>query len=265
MAKNKCDCPQGLPAWLATFADLMSLLLTFFVLLLSFATVSEAKFTEAMMSIEGALGILPANTSLINPMPKKTERNTEQVKKIARELRRQMQIEGRERQVKISYDAMGGLKISLPNSILFSAGSVLLDPAAAPVLDQVALVLSELPDTFIEVKGHTDAQPLTTGTADVQDNYDLSYFRASAVAEYLATAGGIPEEQFERTAAGSSQPLRNNSTPEGRAANRRVDIFIRGLVDKNKVRALESVMEGPASIPGPRDSLISPAEFDVLR
>ena len=70
MAKQqKCpDCPAGLPAWLATFGDLMSLLLTFFVLLLSFSTTSKADFEKAMGSLHGALGVLTGEPILTSPI-----------------------------------------------------------------------------------------------------------------------------------------------------------------------------------------------------
>ncbi|PID29273.1 MAG: hypothetical protein CR982_03275 [Candidatus Cloacimonadota bacterium] len=65
--KEKCECPAGLPAWLATFGDLMSLLLTFFILLLSFSSVQESKFNDAMGSLQGALGVLSNNSNIDLP------------------------------------------------------------------------------------------------------------------------------------------------------------------------------------------------------
>ena len=70
MAKEKkCpECPKGLPAWLATFGDLMSLLLCFFVLLLSFSTMKQDDFEKAVGSLQGALGVLPGEPVLTSPI-----------------------------------------------------------------------------------------------------------------------------------------------------------------------------------------------------
>ena len=262
---KKQVCEEGAPGWIVTFSDLMSLLLTFFVLLLSFSSISEEKFNRAVLSLQGALGVLPANPSMIGRSSnKRKNREESESEKQARELRRQLQIMGKEQEVKIEFDAKGGLKISLPNAILFETGSATLKPEASPVLGEISRVLAALPDTFVEVKGHTDTTPLTQ-MPQFRDNYQLSYFRAEAVMQQLVIAGGVPEEQFQITAAGQNQPMATNTTPEGRATNRRVEIFVRGLIDKSTIESLRGEMETLGGPEVPMLLPISPAELEPMR
>ena len=269
MARNREKKPapgeEGAPGWIVTYGDMMSLLLTFFILLLSFSTISEEAFNQAMGSLQGALGVLPKNVSLIDMnMRSQHKRREEEMEAAARKLSEQIQILGQEKQVKIEYDATGGIKISLPDAILYDAGSATLRPEAAPVLQDVAEVLAQLPDTFIEVKGHTDGRPLSDSIR-FRDNYELSYFRADAVARQLINLGRIPIEQFEIVACGPGQPQASNNTEEGRRANRRVEVFVRGLVDKSKIDPLRERTAVPDGSESPAAEAISPRELTELR
>ena len=134
--KKGSDGQEGAPMWIVTFSDLMSLLLTFFVLLLSFSTISEDKFNEAAASLRGAFSILPAQLGIILPRePAKRKEQMEQQQEqqeqeimermnAARQLQRQLQVDGEEKKVKVEMDALGGLKLNLPNAALFETGSV---------------------------------------------------------------------------------------------------------------------------------------------
>lgn len=262
--KKKGNEEEGAPKWIVTFSDLMSLLLTFFVLLLSFSTISEQDFNQAMMSLQGAFGVLSQYDGMITMQPRPQRRQQENTERAARRLRRQLQIEGLEKQVKIEYDAQGGLKIILPDAVLFDSGSAELKPAALPLLQDIGDVLGDLPDTFVEVRGHTDSQPTGAGTR-FRDNYDLSYFRAYSVADRLAFSGGVPEEQFEIVAAGANQPVATNTTIEGQQANRRVELYVRGLVDQSRMEGLEG--RGSEGVTGaPAEQIpASPRELEELR
>lgn len=263
--KKGGDGEEGAPMWIVTFSDLMSLLLTFFVLLLSFSTITEEDFNDAMNSLQGAFGVMPMHSSFIAPVPRRPTKRSEEISKAARDLRRRMQVLGIERKVQIEYDALGGIKISLPSAVLFDAGNATLKAEAFSVLENVAEVLAELPDTFIEVHGHTDESPLSGRDGLFRDNYDLSYFRAHAVAARLLASAGIAPEQFEIIAHGPNMPLATNDSPEGRAANRRVELYVRGLVNKNKLEALRGLEDEPGMEPAPLELPIAPRELEGLR
>ena len=265
MARDKkCQCEAGAPAWMVTFGDLMSLLLTFFVLLLSFASMEEPKKYEAtMIAIRGAfgsMGVLPQNltTVQINPMPRPQQRPSKAQEDLARRIRRRLQIIHKEDDIKLKFDKQGGLKITLPSQILYESGKSDLKAEAYPVLDDLGQLFAELDGAFFDVRGHTDDTGIVS-TTDYRDNYDLSYARADIVARYLNQAGRIPIQQFEIIACGSSQPVAPNSTEEGRQANRRVEIHVKGLIDSSRAKELKSSVRklmDPASVvpePGRRN------------
>lgn len=226
--------------WIVTFSDLMSLLLTFFVLLLSFATIEEPKrYSETLLAIQGAFGVLPEEQTLvqINPLPAPMKKPAREQEDVAREMRRKLQIRQQAQDVTVKYDEAGSIRITLPSALLYEPGQTAIRPDAFPVLNDVADVLSEYPEAFYEIRGHTDDTPLGEGSA-YRDNYDLSYARADGVARYLNEFGRIPLQQFEIVAAGASQPVAPNTTEEGRTANRRVDIYVRGLLTQSETEDL---------------------------
>ncbi len=213
------------------------------MLLLSFSTISEEKFNKAMMSLQGAFGVLPKFSGVISPMPRPPKEANEENEAKVRQLMREMQVAGREQQVLIEYDAVGGLKISLPNAAVFDVGSSTLKTEAYPILQDIAGVLADLPGSFIEVRGYTDSQPISS-SQQFPDNFVLSFFRAKAVVERLSDPGGVPMSQFEIIGLGPNQPLAPNNTQAGRRANRRVEIFVRGLVEKSKIESLRERVPG---------------------
>ena len=239
---KKDDGQQGAPGWMVTYGDLMSLLLTFFVLLLSFSVISEDDFNAAAYSLQHALGVLPRNISLIplDHLPK--TRVTPSVERIARRLRERLQVIGHDRDVKVEFDAEGGLKISLPSEVLFETASADMSAEAYEVLAMVGQVLGDLPDAFIEVRGHTDSRPLVS-SARHRDNYDLSFARADVVARHVHAVGGLPLERFEIIACGPGQPVATNETPEGRQENRRVELHVRGQFTADEVRGVREQLE----------------------
>ncbi len=230
----------GAPGWMVTYGDMMSLLLTFFVLLLSFSTISQEDFEKAMMSLQGALGILPQYRTMvqINPIPKFSKETAEAIERLARELRRRLQVLGKEDEVDIKYDKQGGLKISLPSQILFDTAQASVKQEAYPFLADLAGLLADIPNAFVEIRGHTDSRPLIS-SARYRDNYDLSYARADAVTRYVVNTSGMPIERFEIIACGPGQPVATNDTPEGQQANRRVEIYIRGQLGEATTQTLQ--------------------------
>lgn len=242
MAKGKCpECVAGAPAWVVTFGDLMSLLMTFFILLLSFATMEKPKeFEEAMISIRGAFGVMPANLTVVqvNPMPIRMKRLPRRAEEAARDLQRELQVQGKADEVRVDYDKSGALKISLPNKVLYDSGQAELRPDAYPFLAGVADVLAGFPDAFFEVHGYTDNTPMGN-TSLFRDNNDLSYARADAVMRFISESSGMDIVRFQAAGHGAGQPIAPNTTEEGRLANRRVEIYIRGLLTDDEIALLK--------------------------
>ncbi len=235
--KRKEEEVGGAPSWMVTYGDMMSLLLCFFVLLLSFSTISEEAFKEAMASIQGAMFIFEKHKGLINPVPKPPSRTPKSIERLARELSRRLHLRGMEKDIEIKYDKQGGLKINLPSRILFDTAKAELKAEASPVLNDLAAVLADVPEAFIEVRGHTDSRPLIR-SSKYRDNYDLSFARADAVTRHLNRVGRIPLNQFEIIACGPGQSVATNDTEEGMQANRRVEIYVRGEFTESRMEEM---------------------------
>jgi len=214
---------------MVTYGDMMSLLLCFFVLLLSFSTISEKKYSKAIQSLKGALGVLPRHTSVIQPLPVEQlqPRRPRSIERVARLIRERMLINNRAKDVEVEFDEEGGLKINLPSRILFETARADLMPDAFPVLEDIGAVLKDLPGARIEVCGHTDIRPLISG-GRFEDNYHLSYARAKSVMDFIHERSGIPLAAFQVVACGPSQPIATNETEEGMQKNRRVELYVRG-------------------------------------
>lgn len=113
----------------------------------------------------------------------------------------------------------GTLKVLIPSHVSFDTGKYALKPELLPVLDSVARALTQHPELRAKAIGYTDS----TGTAQV--NQTLSVNRARAVTDYIA-ARGISGTRLMSEGRGPSDPIADNSTPEGRAMNRRVELFL---------------------------------------
>ncbi|MEI2415934.1 OmpA family protein [Orrella sp. JC864] len=113
----------------------------------------------------------------------------------------------------------GTLKVNIPSNVSFDTNSFALKPELLPVLDSVARALKQHPQVRAKVVGHTDS------TGQLAYNQKLSENRARAVTEYL-TRQGVPQAELMAEGRGPNDPIADNGTAEGRAANRRVEIFL---------------------------------------
>ena len=114
----------------------------------------------------------------------------------------------------------GSLKLNIPSSVTFDTSSYAIKSSFAPVLDQLAQTLQQNPEVVASVVGHTDS------TGSLQYNQTLSVNRAESVTGYLAQRGIAPQ-RLSATGMGPNQPIADNNTEAGRAANRRVEIYLR--------------------------------------
>jgi outer membrane protein OmpA-like peptidoglycan-associated protein len=154
-----------------------------------------------------------------------TEAQVAEAQKAAEQARAQAE----ERAIQAAADLAGiatvkrearGLVITLPASALFAGRRTILLPAAEPKLGKVADVLAnEPPDAWIRVQGYTDAQGSTIA------NQEMSQRRAVAVRDYLV-AHGIPADRVTAEGLGPAKPIAEDTTPEGRLSNRRIEIVV---------------------------------------
>ena len=112
------------------------------------------------------------------------------------------------------------IRLIMPGNITFNTDSYELRASFYPVLNSVGLVLAKYADTTLRITGHTD------NTGSEAYNEELGYRRALTVRDYMSMSGGIPLHAMNVISYGESKPLADNSTPEGRAQNRRVELYI---------------------------------------
>jgi chemotaxis protein MotB len=229
--EEECKCEEGAPGWMVTFADLSTLLLTFFVLLLSFANMDVIKFRELMGSVRNAFGYQTVSFGNWNPSevsddpttdPVLLEKGTGGVEGTLETLMEVQQvIENEALDESVSVESSPrGLVVRVSDSVMFKPGTDRLKPAAAPVLTQVASILGQFP-CEIMVEGHTDDSPIFTTT--FPSNWELSTKRAIAAMRYLSEIGGFAPEKLAAAGYADTRPLAPNDTPENQGKNRRVE------------------------------------------
>ena len=256
MAKKKCpDCEKCLPAWLAAFGDLMSLLLCFFVLLLSMSSMDAKKVSEAIGSLSGAMSVLEggikteiSNERQLEATPMDTTSETaEAVNKVSQAVidANEMIEEAKGPSVSLE-EAEDGFVIHLPASLLFKSGSATIENEDALLfLKRIALIVQELPNNMdVIVRGHTDNQG-PDKNSPFKDNWELSSARAISVLQELLLDGVAPNRV---SAAGYAEfrPLATNATKAGREKNRRVEIAFFGKKSKNKEKLKQSILDQAA-------------------
>jgi len=251
---KKCpevECPKCLPGWLAAFGDLMSLLLCFFVLLLSMSTMDAKKVQEAAGSLQGALSVLDGETStevqikqlqVATPIESKLQ-TSKQVRNLQQTITETNQMIKSSSGAQITLqESEEGFMIRLPAKILFKKGSAKIENDDAILfLKRIALIIDKLPkDIYINVVGHTDNIPIHT--KEFKDNWELSAARAISVVRELIKDGVNPKFLAACGKAGYD-PIASNNTPEGRAKNRRVEIVFFSKNKKEKSKVKKSILD----------------------
>ena len=220
-------------AWLATFADTMTLLLTFFVLLYSFSTVDAAKFEQIASSLQSVLtgqtgtSVLDFNMKsgevplVGEPIETTTSSNNkEDIYKKVQDLIKEKKLQGT---VSIKSDSRGVI-IQLRENIIFQSGKAELIDKIKPVLKSINVLLATLPNDIV-IEGHTDNVPIRN--YEYNNNWKLSSARALNVLEYFVYIEGQNNlERFSSVAYSEYQPTVPNNSDANRALNRRVNILI---------------------------------------
>ena len=261
--KRQEDPPKGSPAWMSTFSDLMNLLLCFFVLLFSMSTVDTDKLEAVVASLQSAISILPSGGTSIgegemisagvrqlefldsyyNEMANSKAEDTDDQtdgKQSAQEQYEQQELAESEKmadEIKEAIDnsQLSGkvdvdfnaeyVKLNLNGSILFASGKAELVKQAKPIVDKIGKILEKYNKNVIEVEGHTDNVPIRS-SAKYENNEVLSVYRALAVTDRLRKNKNLNPKYIKFAGRGDYIPVADNSTAEGRAQNRRVEIKI---------------------------------------
>jgi len=257
MAKQQCpECEECLPAWLAAFGDLMSLLLCFFVLLLSMSSMDAKKISEAIGSLSGAMSVLEGGTKteiskkrMLESTPIDSQDETsEEVNRVQQAVgdANEMMEKGHGPAITLD-DAQEGFVIKLPASLLFKSGSATIENEDALLfLKRVALIIEELPTTTeVSVQGHTDNQS-PSNSSPFKDNWELSSARAISVLQELLLDGVAPN-RVSSAGFAEYKPLATNATASGREKNRRVELHFYGGKNDDKTSVKKNILDKEAS------------------
>ena len=221
MAKKEKKAPAGAPMWMVTFSDMVTLLLTFFVLLMSMASMDKVKFSQASDSLAGAFGVLGSSNRASIAPPRIVTYAPIDDDLVTRTYRR---LRSKIRELKIEKDITlvkdrGAVILRVDDAILFQPAEHNVNPAAYPILLKVAELVRPLPFNM-KIEGHTD------NLGDELANWDLSVDRAVSVLRYLASQQLLPLNRLAATGYGSQKPLFPNDTEAERALNRRVEFVL---------------------------------------
>jgi chemotaxis protein MotB len=232
--KKKCP-PAGAPAWMTTFSDMTTLLLTFFIMMFTTATVDGSDLRLILSAFQG-LGALEGGTTLdaegklaalgnnIMALPsRKAGTSLDRAKKLAVSL---FQPEIKSRKVRITEDERG-IVISLSADAFYRPASAELniEEARTTVQNLANLMKADfMVKRKFRIEGHTDSSP-TDDAGPWRSNWELSSARANNIVHYLRDFN-VNEKQLQVAGFADTVPLAANETEEGRAYNRRVDIIL---------------------------------------
>ncbi|MDX9703453.1 MAG: flagellar motor protein MotB [Candidatus Auribacterota bacterium] len=245
--------PKGAPLWMTTYGDMMTLLLCFFVLLLSFSSIAQEEFNKAIGSLQGYLGILVShnvavvdkkfiNTEMVrNNNPSNMKKEAEQDKEkpesyiisLAEEVEKTAQKKGIGGSVEV-IQFLNSIRVRIPVSIAFKQGKMTLSEESKEVLKKIARLTKNLPYS-IDVEGHTDNVPIYS--EKYNSNWDLSSARAIQVVEYLVDLG-VSRDKLRAVGCSEYKPIAGNDTEEGKEKNRRVELIITAY-DPEQLKALK--------------------------
>lgn len=229
--------------WLVSYADFITLLFAFFVVMYAISSVNLSKYNALTNSMGTAftgnyapstptpnqkIDVKPQpERSLIKPLPlsylyqEKSKRERENMAKLGVELSNKLALMIQDGKVQVMQNNRG-VRIDINDSVLFNSGSADLADSAVEIINEIAVILNANP-RLIQVEGHTDDTPIHTH--QFYSNWELSAVRASTVVRML-NAAGVEETRLSALGYGATQPISSSDTEFGRAKNRRVSIMI---------------------------------------
>lgn len=220
------DAPTA-PFWMTTFSDMVTLLLTFFVLIVAMSEVEVKKFKEALSHFPGRTSVLmhdAVTPALSQQLVTKEQTQEEKVEQAQRyeSLLRHIEEQGLEDKVEVNLTEQG-MHIIINDSVMFRSGEATLIEPSKSILQLVSGMVDESVQAVV-VEGHTDDRPISTSR--FPSNWELSTARASSVVRFLLQQEeALDAERHIAIGYGEHHPLTTNETRAGRSRNRRVEIL----------------------------------------
>jgi len=252
MAKRKePEGKKGLDEWMGTYGDMVTLLLCFFVLLFSMATIDAAKFAQVAASFSSVNKITimeSASSSILESlgngivqMPQvqgdaseeneEKDKATEELVKMASDFKTYFAQQNLQDKIDVEQNEQY-ITLNFKDGILFDSGKAELKTEALGALDIVSNELAKYPENNVKIEGHADNMPINTPR--FPNNWYLSSARAISVAMYFTDTKGFSPERISAEGYGEFRPKVPNDTPENRSINRRVEIKILSKYQPNE-------------------------------
>ena len=243
--KKPVEEHENVERWLVSYADFITLLFAFFVVMYAISSLNEGKYRVMSDSLLSAFRQSPSSDKLIQMQSKNAEvlqgtgmpigqsvqhpqgntpegqKAAERMKAVAKNVLDAMQPLSQDGKVRVTRSPRG-VTVEISASLLFHSGDAVLQSQSAQALTAVAKVLSSV-ENPIQVEGHSDNIPINSPA--YPSNWELSSSRAGSVVRLFAELG-VPTARMVAIGYADNQPLDTNATPEGRARNRRVNILI---------------------------------------
>ncbi|MFH1912846.1 MAG: flagellar motor protein MotB [Pseudomonadota bacterium] len=218
----------GIPPWMATFADMMTLLLCFFVLLLSFTNMDVTNFRLLMGSIQQALGVQHEDSGALSApfvdasfAERRSVRDNREIVEVGARLKDFIRARDLTHMARVSVDK-SGVMLRFDNSAVFREGAAELTPQAREAL-AVVIAGMESSDFNLVIRGHTDGERPETGL--YASNWELSAARAAACLRFILEHSDVPAGRMKAVGYASAKPLVPGNSEENRRINRRVEFF----------------------------------------
>jgi chemotaxis protein MotB len=234
----------GMERWLLTYADLITLLLIFFVIMYAMSSLNKAKFDQLVQMLSLAFGgqhsvVQMYNNGVMEKNFFPSQVRTKEQKNLYVNAVSQLQKEIQSKEVRVTADKRG-IVISLSSDFFFRSGSADLNDSIYGVLNRLSNILQTIPND-VRIEGHTDNVPIVpAGPLAVRfpTNWELSSQRAVNVLKVFEKRG-LERTRISATAFADTHPVNSNDTPEGRALNRRVEIVILNSLMIQKLNDLD--------------------------
>ena len=257
--RRHTDAPENHERWLVSYADFITLLFAFFVVMFASSQTDKAKAKQISDAVSSALehgtsmGVPPAVAKILGGTVDDKGQGNAQMKgpggaqRAAKEappedivelgpsmkiLSAELESEIKAGKVEINLEPRG-LVVSLKQTAFFPSGADEIDPSTYPIMAKLVDALKGISNP-LRIEGHTDSMPIHS--ARFRSNWELSAARSIAMMELLSKRFGIDEKRLAIVGFADTSPEASNDTPEGRAKNRRVDIVILNQYAVNKPR-----------------------------
>ncbi len=229
--KQHIEGHDNLERWLLTYADMITLLTAFFLMMYSMSVVSKGKFNQMATSVRGGFtgsadggqSILQGGGAHSNTMGVTTDTQEAHYENAVSDLNSYVEQHNLDGKVSVRSDQRGVIITLLSDKMLFRRGSAVLSSNSGAVLDKVGKILKAAPND-IQIEGHTCNLPISS--AQFPSNWELSTARAGVVLRYFTEHYGLPDKRFNASGYADTRPLLPNTTEARREKNRRVDIVL---------------------------------------